>query len=199
MRRDGFISVEEIIARMVGNLEDGRRLREELSLLVWEDVVGKAISRHTSPQRVISGIMTVNTDGSAWAQELSLQKEEIKKRLNARVGFDLVKDIRFRTGAVRSQGSDSKREMPSPQEDDCRTAQDIINVIEDKPLAESFGRFLEHELCRQRIRRERGWVKCICCGALHAGKEDMCIVCRQKTFEGSRIRGVKFRISEQDA
>ncbi len=180
MSRSGFISVEKVISRLLGNLKDKRRLREELILFVWEEVVGKGVSRNTSPQRVISGIMTVNTNGSTWAQELSLQKEEIRKRLNERIGFALITDIRFRAGALYKESENSPPiKYSDPEEKERQTAQEISAVIEDRLVAESFGRFLEHELCRQRIRRDHGWVKCNCCGALHAGKEEMCVICRK--------------------
>lgn len=190
MSRSGFISVEKIISRILRNLKDSRRLREELILFVWEEVVGKGVSRNTSPQRVFSGIMTVNTNGSAWAQELSLQKEEIRKRLNERIGFDLITDIRFRAGDVykHSEGPSPKR--LGPDKEDSRTAREISAVIKDSLVAESFGRFLEHELCRQRIRREHGWVKCICCGALHAGEKEMCMICRKASPSSRNIESI---------
>lgn len=175
------MAIGNLLSHMTGRMGNGHRLKEEMALLLWEQVVGDSISRHTSPLRVISGIMTVAVDSSVWLQELALQREEIRKRLNARIGDDVVKDIKFCTGPppVISPPA-SREEFLLPDREDVERAAKISGLIEDKGLAASFSRFLEHELCRQRVIRAQGWVKCNNCGSRHRDKDGICDECRQK-------------------
>ena len=166
------------MGRLVSGLNDGHRLSQEMAVILWEDVVGRAIFAHTSPVRVISGIMTVNVDSSVWAQELSFQREEIRRRLNERMGREYIRDIRFRVGKVASRSPVPENEVVAPGEEERLEAERISAAIADAEVAAAFKRFLEHELCRQRVRRSRGWVKCINCGALHPQTEEVCRLCR---------------------
>ncbi|MBS1727424.1 MAG: DUF721 domain-containing protein [Armatimonadetes bacterium] len=48
----------------------------------WEQVVGKEMAARSWPERYDHGTVWVAVVGSAWAQELRMQKDEILARLN---------------------------------------------------------------------------------------------------------------------
>lgn len=48
----------------------------------WEQVVGKEMANRSWPERFDHGTVWVAVVGSAWAQELRMQKDEILSRLN---------------------------------------------------------------------------------------------------------------------
>jgi hypothetical protein len=48
----------------------------------WELVVGKEMANRSWPERFDHGTLWVAVTGSAWAQELRMQKDEILARLN---------------------------------------------------------------------------------------------------------------------
>lgn len=73
-------------------------LQEYRATELWDSVVDERISRHAKPLRIKNGILTVTTSSSVWAQELRYVKEEILKKLNEKVGKNVVRDIRFRAG-----------------------------------------------------------------------------------------------------
>jgi hypothetical protein len=48
----------------------------------WEQVVGKDMAKRSWPERYDHGTLWIAVSGSAWAQELRMQKDEILSRLN---------------------------------------------------------------------------------------------------------------------
>ena len=65
------------------------------ALLVWEEVVGKTVSKNTEPERVESGTLYIKTNSPTWRQELVFKKAEIIKKLNDKLGKNTIKEIRF--------------------------------------------------------------------------------------------------------
>ncbi len=81
--------------RLVDELGIRRKLSEYDAVLQWESLVGEHIARAASAVRIANGILIVRAKTSTWRNELSLRKSEIIKTINAGLGRDVVKDIRF--------------------------------------------------------------------------------------------------------
>jgi predicted nucleic acid-binding Zn ribbon protein len=60
----------------------------------WPDIVGESMAARSFPDRYDRGIVWIAVQGSAWAQELRMQKDQILERLDAR-GKGLFQDLRF--------------------------------------------------------------------------------------------------------
>lgn len=70
----------------------------------WEEVVGPMLASKTTPDRFDHGTLWVKASGSAWAQELSLNKEEVLRRLNALTNEGvLFTDIRVGSRPARER------------------------------------------------------------------------------------------------
>src|SRR5262245_23343158 len=59
----------------------------------WDAVVGPTLARHAQPVRLRRGVLSVEVDGAGWMQELQFLKQELRDRLNARLGRTVVRDI----------------------------------------------------------------------------------------------------------
>lgn len=59
----------------------------------WDAVVGPTLARHAQPLRLRRGILSVEVDSAEWMQELQFLKQELRERLNARLGRPVVRDI----------------------------------------------------------------------------------------------------------
>ena len=59
----------------------------------WERVVGPLLARHARPRRMRRGVLVVAVDDSVWMHELQFMKEELRGRLNARLGRNAVRQI----------------------------------------------------------------------------------------------------------
>lgn len=49
----------------------------------WEVLVGAEIARHAQPVSLVSGVLTVAAESTAWATQLRLMSQELMKRLSA--------------------------------------------------------------------------------------------------------------------
>jgi predicted nucleic acid-binding Zn ribbon protein len=69
---------------------------------VWADAVGEANAAQGTPIRLAAGRLTVYCEHSGWAENLQLLGLEIARRVNARLGNEIVREIRCT--ARRPQG-----------------------------------------------------------------------------------------------
>ena len=62
----------------------------------WEKVVGKMISNHTESLKVVNRVLYVKVDSSALRHELHMERSKIAKKLNKKVGKNVINEIVFR-------------------------------------------------------------------------------------------------------
>lgn len=70
-------------------------LTEYQAVVVWDQVVGARVAQHTQAYSIEKGELLVLVDSSAWMQELRFLKPDIRKKLNSKLGGEIVKEIRF--------------------------------------------------------------------------------------------------------
>ena len=70
-------------------------ISQQQALLCWEEVVGDTIAKNTTPEKVEHGILIVRTTTPSWRQELLFKKSQIIDKINASLGKQTIKDIRF--------------------------------------------------------------------------------------------------------
>lgn len=117
----------------------------------WRDVVGHGVVRRAMPVRLREGVLTVRVASSAWAQQLSMLREDLCRRLTER-GYK-VQDIRFSVGPVmpprRLAGSSIfvpyLRPVPLPP-----PLERVIALVEDPALRMTLARAASANLAWQR-------------------------------------------------
>ncbi len=70
-------------------------LDQEAAVTFWNNIVGETVSSVTEAERVESGTLVVRVETSVWRQELQMQKKEIIKKINKKIGTKAIRDIRF--------------------------------------------------------------------------------------------------------
>lgn len=95
---DSWVPIGAVLENVVGKLGLAKRLREEEILQAWREVAGEFIAQHSSPQRLVDGVLHVRVLQPAMAYELDRTlRTELLAKLKKRFGR-LVRDIRFRIG-----------------------------------------------------------------------------------------------------
>ena len=61
----------------------------------WPEVMGDAISRYTDNLVIRNQTLYVHLTNPALRMELSMQRQDIVRRLNAHVGSQIIAEIRF--------------------------------------------------------------------------------------------------------
>lgn len=88
--------IQHLLNSMVVPPEVLRAARAISTMKKWEIVVGKEMAARSWPERYDHGTLWVAVVGSAWAQELRMQQEQILARLNETANEEtLFVSVRF--------------------------------------------------------------------------------------------------------
>ena len=87
--------LKKVIAEAVEGAGIKSALNQENAVILWGALVGKTVSSVTKAERVESGTLIVRVETSVWRQELHMQKNEIIKKINKKIGTTAIRDIRF--------------------------------------------------------------------------------------------------------
>jgi len=116
---------------------------------IWATEVGEAVAARAEPAAFRDGVLSVRVSGAAWMQELQFAKEEIRDRLNRRLGAEVIRDVYFVSGGAERARTRDVPADPSPAD----VADEPIDLppLRDPRLAEVFGR-----IARAHRRRAHG-------------------------------------------
>lgn len=100
LRNGKFEAVEKILEQALKRTGLAQDIARYKFVLHWDEIVGAEIAKRAKPDSVRKGILFVKVSNSAWAQELTFQKDIILKRLNNYVSDENpVHDVRFYVGS----------------------------------------------------------------------------------------------------
>ena len=85
--------VKNLLERLIGDHGWDVNLRVHGLFGRWNDLVGDDIGAHATPESFNDGVLTVRTDSTAWATQLTLLAPQIVARLNDEVGHGTVTSI----------------------------------------------------------------------------------------------------------
>ncbi|NLC15352.1 MAG: DUF721 domain-containing protein [Firmicutes bacterium] len=158
----------------------------------WAEMVGE-IARNARPRRIDGDVLYVATASSAWAQELTLMRKSIIQRINAYLGGNYIKDIRFSEhlwGTTQDLGDgdicgktheEYKRFMSgdvlTPGEKE--RIDSLADTAGGSPLCSVFRSFVATMEKRQKYLLKKGLTRCNSCGCLY-GPGRRCPYCKAK-------------------
>lgn len=93
--------VGAVLSGLLERLEFRERLREYAVWNVWEEVVGDVLASKTEPIRIEEGKLVIRVANSTWMQEIQYLKDDIRIRLNRRLGGPIVRDLYLILGRVK--------------------------------------------------------------------------------------------------
>jgi predicted nucleic acid-binding Zn ribbon protein len=65
---------------------------------LWVDAVGENISMNAKPAAFKGDLLLVHVSSSAWMHHLYFQKQELIEKINATLGHDRVRELKFKIG-----------------------------------------------------------------------------------------------------
>jgi hypothetical protein len=96
--KDTSQPIDAVVAKVIAQLGLANRMREEEILAAWRSVVGDFVAQHSTPQRLVEGVLYVRVLQPTMHFELDRTwRPEIVKKLKLRFGR-AVRDVRFRVG-----------------------------------------------------------------------------------------------------
>lgn len=92
--------VGRVLAEVVSRLGLRRDLDDYRIFEAWDRVVGAQIARHAQPVRLDARRLVVHVRSAVWLQELSLLRDDLRRRINDWMGRELVKELFFVLGPL---------------------------------------------------------------------------------------------------
>ena len=99
----------EVLDDLVDRLEFRERLREHAVWNVWREIVGDLLASKAEPVRIEDGKLFVRVANSAWMQELQFLTDDIRRRLNHRLGAPIVRELFLILGAGKRR---KRKDLP---------------------------------------------------------------------------------------
>jgi predicted nucleic acid-binding Zn ribbon protein len=98
-RPDRSQSVGDALEKVMRGFGLSERLTESQILGAWKEIVGDFIATHSCPSRLRDGVLYVQVIQPTVHYELDrVCKPQIVKKLKARFGAKVIRDVRFRVG-----------------------------------------------------------------------------------------------------
>lgn len=137
--------VADALRQVVQRIDPDRRLAAYRVWTFWAEEVGPAVAARAEPAAFRDGVLSVRVAGAAWMQELQFMKEELRQRLNDRLGAELIRDIYFVSGAVRRAARAPRPAATPPAEPPV-----ALPAVSDPKLAAVLARLAEAARTRGR-------------------------------------------------
>ncbi|MFL5753474.1 MAG: DUF721 domain-containing protein [Bacteroidia bacterium] len=93
MRKSNQQSIGEVLKQYLqeNNLE--KKLAHSNIINSWEELMGKVVANHTRKVYFSGNVLYVELDSPALRNELSYRKEDMRKKINAEAGEEIVREI----------------------------------------------------------------------------------------------------------
>ncbi len=121
---------DELLSKLLKKVDPYKNIQQHRSFLVWDEAAGETIAKNARPESIDRGVLLIRVRNPGWSQQLSMMKPELKKKLNRKLGRNVIKDIRFRVGEIEELPlSQSKHEEP---DDTVEVTAEVIKEIESE-------------------------------------------------------------------
>lgn len=174
-------------------------LQPHMAKVHWAGVVGPQVAGVTQVEAVRGGVLFVRVKNSVWANELTLLKEDMLRRLNANLGGRVLTDIHFKASGL-ARAKDGPEKNTGEFHAKTPTSTELARILlseESQARVETALIGITEEALRGRIRqamlraaraeewkRQQGWKPCPRCGSLAVPSLDppgaafFCPLCR---------------------
>lgn len=93
MRKGPMIGLNQALSGVLSEAGLGHLLHEEKLRRNWETLLGSRAADIASLEGLKGWVLRVRVESSTWRNELSYQRETIRKKANEILGADLVRDV----------------------------------------------------------------------------------------------------------
>lgn len=95
MKRTEPLPVGTIVQQMLRQNGISDLYNEQRLCYMWPEIVGPGINRLTSRRFVDNGVLHVYLTSAVLKNELSFQRQKLVDALNAAVGAEVIRDVKF--------------------------------------------------------------------------------------------------------
>ena len=128
---------------------------------IYEETVGKVVARRSHPVGFNNGVLILKSQSTAWQNELTFLKEDLKARLNEALGANVIQDIRVVAGnkyedPFPAVPADTPGEWCETEDhpDDLARIEETLTAIDDPDVRESMRRMMRVAARRDRYKAD---------------------------------------------
>ncbi|PIE64305.1 MAG: hypothetical protein CSA24_03105 [Deltaproteobacteria bacterium] len=119
-RRGQPVGLGSLVGGWVRRNRYAGQLLESTLALRWEQLVGPKLAARTQPVRIVDGVLTLRVASSAWLNELTFLREQLRAQINDRVVGEpgspaRLRGLRFVVGPLGDRPTPLVRRERSPQ------------------------------------------------------------------------------------
>jgi predicted nucleic acid-binding Zn ribbon protein len=96
MSSENVRSLQAILEQFLRERGLDKKLREHSVPDIWQELIGENAARVSQVRRFEHGQLMVEVHAPVWRTELLLRREEIRKKINERIGQEMVREIIIR-------------------------------------------------------------------------------------------------------
>jgi len=162
MRERHVRDVIDVVLRRSGWVRGVRRAE---AVLAWPRIVGREVARFATAVAFQSGTLVVEVPDAETAMHLGFQRQHLLDAYRARLGGEVVREVRFRVGRMPDAPPALEPVVPPPDPVDLANLTPAWSALPDDVAvaAGAAGRALATLRAR---RRAAGWRPCDVCGCL---------------------------------
>lgn len=156
-RKQSFpLELSSIVEAFLGKKKYKKRIEDCRIFEYWESCVGDKIAAHTEPEAFTKGVLKVLVSDHGWLQQLQFLKEEIKQRLNKKLGNNKVENLYFKIGTIRKKESaplDVEEELQKIRltERERQKIEEATSTISNADIKKSIKRAMTKEKKRKKL------------------------------------------------
>ena len=96
MRKTNLINIGAVIKKLMRNPKLVDRLEKLDVLDIWKEIIGKDLKQYVTESRIKDNVLYVKVKSSVLKNELSYKKTELIKKINKKIGKEIIKDINLK-------------------------------------------------------------------------------------------------------
>jgi Protein of unknown function (DUF721). len=161
------------------------RIRGELAVYYWPRIAGEEIAKKVEAVRYRDGILYLQTEIPALAQQLLLMVPNFLEKYQKILGKSVLKGIKVKVGTT-------KQSVVQPQlsvndflleKSEVLAIDDCKNQIHDPELAAEFSKLMQKAYLDHKKKEASGGKACLSCGVIIDAAFSYCPCCEQKVNE----------------
>lgn len=111
------IGLGEAAERVLRRVDPSGKRHSARAVAAWRAVAGDTVAEHSRGAALReNGELLVYVDSAAWAQQLSLMADDLKRRMNAHLGRPLVRSLRFTVSRTAAKEAQQERREAQAEE-----------------------------------------------------------------------------------
>lgn len=92
---DNSFKIGDLIRQSLKSVGIAEKIEKQMAVAFWPEIVGTKLAEKTTAVKVEKDILKVKVVNASWRNELVFFKEEILKKIAARIGDGKINDIYF--------------------------------------------------------------------------------------------------------